>query len=152
MICNVRNPWGSLLLKIVSCKPCRMVRELCPMWDLFMRNVSPSQGRWWWRTINVSSEEEGQVGKSMTRSFSVLGVCFKKIIFRTWRDLSDSPGFMRDCAHLRKFVDFKVKGEQGKGHGGTYTPMIFTSLPFWDLSELLISQSWAFTICDSWVL
>lgn len=110
------------------------VRTLPHVRPSFMRNVSPSQGRWWWRTINVSSEEEGQVGKSMTRSFSVLGVCFKKIIFRTWRTCLTAQVLWETVHHLRKFVDFKVKGEQGKGMV-VHTPMIFTSLPFWDLSR-----------------
>ena len=149
MICNVSETLG-----IPASQNC--VVQTLSVWGRtlphvrpsFMRNLSPSQGCWWWGTTNVSSVEKGQVGKSMTRFFSVLGVCFNKIIYRTWKTCLTAQVLWETVHHLGKFVDFKVKGEHGKGRV-VHIPMIFTSPPFGACPELLISQSWAFVICDS---
>ena len=107
---------------------------------LYWESLSPSQGCRWRVTMNISSVEEGQVGKRMAWPVVsvLLGwlVCFNRIICRTWKTCLMAQASWETVHYLGEFVDFKVKGRQGRGRA-VHTTVTFTSLPCWGLSKPL---------------
>lgn len=151
MICNV-----SIIQRIpASLKLCRAnhhhvwVRTLPPCETfLYEEDVSPSGLHCWWGTHKCVLWGRGPSWKKHDWVFQCSRCVLRK---KSSEELILTTQVLWETVHhLRKFVDFR--GEDGEGRSMVvHTPWFSQNLPFW-VVRALISQSWAFTICDSWVL